>query len=109
MKSATMWKTVTEREPDYGHWLVHVGGDIKLELLDGSRQPISEKVEHYYRKDLLSVFPECDKEAKPGFPGAGNRSGRGQSGPFYLEMRGAKNHSRTRLTRSGTRARSCSM
>ena len=42
-------------------------GDTKLEILDGNHQPISEKVEHYYRKDLLSVFPECDKEAKPGF------------------------------------------
>ena len=73
-------------------------GDIKLELLDGSRQPISEKVEHYYRKDLLSVFPECDKEAKPGFLVQGTAAG-GQSGPFYLEMRGAKNHSRTRLTK----------
>lgn len=73
-------------------------GDIKIELLDGSRQPISEKVEHYYRKDLLSVFPECDKEAKPGFLVQGIAAG-GQSGPFYLEMRGAKNHSRTRLTK----------
>lgn len=73
-------------------------GDIKIELLDGSRQPISEKVEHYYRKDLLSVFPECDKEAKPGFLVQGTAAG-GQSGPFYLEMRGAKNHSRTRLTK----------
>ena len=73
-------------------------GDIKIERLDGSRQPISEKVEHYYRKDLLSVFPECDKEAKPGFLVQGTAAG-GQSGPFYLEMRGAKNHSRTRLTK----------
>ena len=73
-------------------------GDIKLELLDGSRQPISEKVEHYYRKDLLSVFPECDKEAKPGFLVQGTAAG-GQSDPFYLEMRGAKKHSRTRLTK----------
>lgn len=78
-------------------WCISAG-DIKIELLDGSRQPISEKVEHYYRKDLLSVFPECDKEAKPGFLVQGTAAG-GQSGPFYLEMRGAKNHSRTRLTK----------
>ena len=49
-------------------------------------------------RDLLSVFPECDKEAKPGFLVQGTAAG-GQSGPFYLEMRGAKNHSRTRLTK----------
>ena len=73
-------------------------GDIKLELLDGSRQPISEKVVDFFRKVLLSVFPEFDLVALPGFVLQGSAAG-GQSGPFYLEMRGAKKHSRTRLTK----------
>lgn len=79
-------------------------GDTKLEILDGNHQPISEKVEHYYRKDLLSVFPECDKEAKPGFLVQAAVED-GQNGAFYLEMREAERHSRTRLTKwdEGTR------
>lgn len=82
-------------------------GDIKLELLDGSRQPISEKVEHYYRKDLLSVFPECDKEAKPVFwcreP---QREGRADR---FIWRCVARRIIREPDSRSGTRARSCSM
>lgn len=71
-------------------------GEVKLELLDGSKQPISEKVEHYHRKDLLSVFPECDKQAKPGFL-VQAKVAQGQKGPFFLEMRNAKQSSITRL------------
>ena len=71
-------------------------GDVKLELLEGNKQPISEKVEHYYRKDLLSVFPECDGQVKPGFL-VQAKVAEGQKGPFFLEMRNTKQSSITRL------------
>lgn len=79
-------------------------GEVKLELLNGSRQPISERAERYYRKDLLSVFPECDKEAKPGFLVEATVAD-DESGPFYLRMRGAAKISATKLKKwdNGTR------
>lgn len=78
--------------------------EAKLELLDGNRQPMAEKVEHYYRKDLLAVFPECDKEAKPGFM-VEAQIPKGAGGPFFLEMRSAEKVSRTKLKKwdEGTR------
>ena len=72
------------------------GGETKVELLDGDKKPISEKVEHYYRKDLLSVFPECDKEAKPGFLVQASVPD-DQKGIFYLAMRQAERSAVTRL------------
>lgn len=79
-------------------------GDIKLELLDVSRQPLPEKVEHYYRKDLLSVFPECDRKGKPGFLVQAKVPDE-QKGPFFLVMRNAEKVSRIRLKKwdNGTR------
>lgn len=71
-------------------------GDTKLEILNGNRQPISDKVEHYYRKDLLSVFPECDKTVKPGFL-VQAKLPEGEDGPFFLEMRNASKVLCTRL------------
>lgn len=71
-------------------------GEVKLALLNAEKQPISEKVDHYYRKDLLSVFPECDKENKPGFL-ISARVEDSRQGPFFLEMRNASQVSRTKL------------
>lgn len=71
-------------------------GEVKLELLNAAKQPISEKVDHYYRKDLLSIFPECDMESKPGFAITA-KADDAESGPFYLEMRNARQMSRTKL------------
>lgn len=71
-------------------------GEVKLELLNAAKQPISEKVDHYYRKDLLSIFPECDKENKPGFLISAKVEG-SEHGPFFLEMRNARQMSRTKL------------
>lgn len=78
-------------------------GEVKLELLNAAKQPISEKVDHYYRKDLLSIFPECDKENKPGFSVTAKVDD--LKGPFYLEMRNARTMSRTKLRKwdEGTR------
>lgn len=42
-------------------------GEVNLYLLDQRRQKLQVKTDHYFRKDLLSVFPECDTQAKPGF------------------------------------------
>lgn len=79
-------------------------GEVKLDLLNAARQPISEKVEHYCRKDLLSVFPEYDGEGKPGFS-ISAKVGEREAGPFFLEMRNASRMSRTRLYKweNGTR------
>lgn len=71
-------------------------GEVKFELLNAAKQPISEKVDHYYRKDLLSIFPECDKESKPGFS-VSAKVDDSEPGPFYLEMRNAGKMSRTKL------------
>lgn len=71
-------------------------GEVKLELLDGSGQPMVEKVDHYYRKDLLSVFPECDAGAKPGFL-VQAQVPKGTNGPFSLVMRNAQKSAKTRL------------
>lgn len=71
-------------------------GEMRLVLLNAARQPISEKVEHYYRKDLLSVFPECSKENKPGFSLTA-RVEEADKGPFYLQMRNASQMSCIKL------------
>lgn len=71
-------------------------GELKLTLMDGEGRLFPQKTEHYYRKDLMSVFPECESEIKPGFfvqaevPDSAH-------GPFFLEMRNAKGVSRVRL------------
>lgn len=75
-------------------------GEVKLELLDGKRQPISERAERYYRKDVMRVFPECDKEAKPGFLVEAVVAD-DSSGPFYLRMREAAKVSSTKLKKWG--------
>lgn len=79
-------------------------GEQKIELLNAAGQPISEKVDHYYRKDLLSIFPECDKESKPGFSISAKVED-AERGPFFLEMRNASQRSRTKLRKwdGGTR------
>lgn len=72
-------------------------GEVNLYLLDAKGQPLPVQTEHYYRKDLTAVFPECEKSVKPGFlvqttalgPEAGNH--------FYLEMRSAERYAKTRL------------
>lgn len=71
-------------------------GDTRLELLGRNKKPISGKVEHYYRKDLLSVFPECDRGVKPGFLVQAKLS-EGETGPFFLEMRNDRKSLCTRL------------
>ncbi len=61
-------------------------GEVKLELLDGAKRPVSGRSERYFRRDLLSVFPECAADAKPGFlveTPVGDAAG----GAFYLRMR----------------------
>ncbi len=62
-------------------------GDSKVELLGEDRQPVTEKVEHYRRRDLLPVFPECDEGARPGFK-VQAKCPKGR--PAYLMMRNAE-------------------
>lgn len=71
-------------------------GEVSLHLLDEKNQELPVKTEHFYRKDLMSVFPECDKTAKPGFLIQADISDRiGKK--FSLEMRNAEHYSKTRL------------
>ena len=80
------------------------GGEVKLELLDRRRQPVSGRVEHFYRKDLLSVFPDAEREKKPGFLVQAEVSDAKRK-TFYLEMRQAERVSVVRLKKwdEGTR------
>lgn len=71
-------------------------GEIKLDILDANRRPITSAVEHYYRKDLRSIFPECDANAKPGFlVNAQVPDGHGKA--FYLKISDGEKTTVTRL------------
>lgn len=80
------------------------GGEIKLTLLDAKKQPLLVKTDHFYRKDLIGVYPECTKESKPGFQVQSEEIGTIQQ-TFYLELRGAKSCRTIRLKKwdEGTR------
>lgn len=69
-------------------------GETKLTLLDGAGHQLPQKVERYYRKDLMSVFPECSVDVKPGFLVQAETT---SEGPFFLEIRNAKSVSRIQL------------
>lgn len=71
-------------------------GEVKLTLCHGTETLLSQKTEHYGRRDLLSVFPECNGEAKPGFLVQAEAPGDGRGG-FYLEMRSGEHAARVRL------------
>ena len=72
-------------------------GEANLYLLDNRRQKLQVKTDHYFRKDLLSVFPECDIQAKPGFMIQASIPRKDDNKKFFLEMRNAEHYSRTRL------------
>ena len=72
-------------------------GEVNLYLLDQRRQKLQVKTDHYFRKDLLSVFPECDTQAKPGFMIQASVKRQVDDKKFFLEMRNAEHYSRTRL------------
>ena len=72
-------------------------GEVNLYLLDNRRQKLQVKTDHYFRKDLLSVFPECDIQAKPGFMIQASIPRKDDNKKFFLEMRNAEHYSRTRL------------
>ena len=80
-------------------------GEVKLDVLNAARQPISEKVEHYCRRDLLSVFPEYDGEGKRGFSISSRRWESGKWARFFFEMRNCEPDVGTRLYKweNGTR------
>lgn len=71
-------------------------GDTKLELLDANGRPLQEKVAHYYRRDLASIFPDAVRETKPGFLVEAVVPDQ-EKGPFYLQMRNAEKVSRARI------------
>ncbi len=72
-------------------------GEVKFCLLDGKEQLLAAHTERYYRRDLLPVFPECEKSAKPGFLVQTTAKGINTRGRYYLEMRSAERHAKTRL------------
>lgn len=63
-------------------------GETKLSLLDATRQPLPIRTNRYYRKDLLPVFPDYEKEGKPGFL-VETEVKEENTGPFFLEIRNA--------------------
>lgn len=72
-------------------------GEVKLYLLDGRKEALQAKTEHYYRRDLIGVFPESDRNAKPGFLLHANLPKELRGRRFYLEMRNAEHYSFVRL------------
>lgn len=72
-------------------------GEAKFYLLDGKGQPMAAQTERYYRKDLVPVFPECEKSVKPGFLVQAAVKEPGAKGPYYLEMRSAERYAKIRL------------
>lgn len=71
-------------------------GETKLTLVNNAGRQLPQKTSHYYRKDLMAVFPECEKETKPGFLIEAEVQ-ESEKGPFFLEMRNAGCLSRVRL------------
>lgn len=71
-------------------------GEVKLVLTDGAGKMLVQKTEHYYRKDLLSVFPECEATVKPGFLVQAEVKD-GKKGSYCLEMRAAGRNVRLKL------------
>ena len=69
-------------------------GEIKLSLLDGKKQPMNAKSNHFYREDEEHVSPDDEKREKLFFT---IQSDRVDEKVFYLEMRGPKSVARMRL------------
>ena len=72
-------------------------GEVSIHLLDEKKQKLPIKMDHYYRKDLAAVYPECDLSVKPGFKLQAELPERDLDGTFYLEMRNAEHYSKTKL------------
>lgn len=72
-------------------------GEVNLYLLDAKGTPLPVQTEHFYRKDLTAVFPECEKAVKPGFLVQTTALEQGTGNRFYLEMRSAERSAKTRL------------
>lgn len=73
-------------------------GEVKLVLMDGSGNMPSQKAEHFYRRDLLPVFPESGNDEKPGFLIQAELPDEKLSF-YYLEMRSADRTVRVRLVK----------
>lgn len=70
-------------------------GEVNLYLQDAKGQPLPIQIDHYYRKDLMSVFPECEKDARPGFLVKTTQGGAGKK--YFLVMRSAERSAKLRL------------
>jgi GT2 family glycosyltransferase len=70
-------------------------GETKMLLLAGEEPLQSQKVERYYRKDLMMVFPECDSKLRAGFMVQAEEPSR--HGSVYLRLRAAEHSSRIKL------------
>lgn len=73
-------------------------GEIKLTLCHGAETLPAQKTEHYGRRDLFSIFPECSREVRPGFLVQAEAPGNGRGG-FCLKMRSGEHAVRVRLKR----------
>lgn len=71
-------------------------GETKLALVDGMGRMLSQKTEHFYRRDLLLEFPECGDGAKPGFLVQADIPD-GTHFPLSLEMSSVNGKARVKL------------
>jgi GT2 family glycosyltransferase len=73
-------------------------GDMRIVISAGNEPLASQKVEHYFRKDLVGSFPECDGKAKFGFMVEADLPHRAH-GAIRLNMRCSDRLSRVRITK----------
>lgn len=72
-------------------------GEVKLTLLNGKREALPEKTEHYARKDLLPIFPDSLSCVKPGFKVTATLTDYKGQDTFYLKMQNARHVSVAKL------------
>lgn len=71
-------------------------GEIKLSLLNAGKQPLTMKIDHFYKKDPERVGPEDEKREKLFFSAQADCD---SQKVFYLEIRSAKGFELVRLNK----------
>lgn len=71
-------------------------GTIKVSLLDAQKQPLSAKIDCFYKKDLERVGPEDEKREKLFFSAQTEWTNKGK---YYVEMRSGESFEQERLDR----------
>lgn len=69
-------------------------GELKISLMDAQKQPLSAKIDHFYKTDPERVGPEDEKRDKLFFSLKADNL---KESVFYLEIRSAKSFEQVRL------------